>query len=234
MPAPGTYEIDVAHTTVEFVARHLIISKVRGRFGQFSGTITVGEVPDESSVEVTIDAASVDTAQEQRDEHLRSADFFDVAQYPTWAFRSTSVASEGGDTWKVTGDLTVRDVTKPVVLDVEFHGGSNTPWGSSAIGFSASAEVDREARPDLEPGPRDRWRPRGQEGPYRDLGRGQPEVVTLRRLHRPTAGPIPGPAVAREGSGARGIGRDQVVDGGQVAFVQYPRGGGRVGGHLCG
>jgi polyisoprenoid-binding protein YceI len=145
VPAPGTYEIDVAHTTVEFVARHLMISKVRGRFGQFSGTITVGDVPEESSVEVTIDAASLDTAQEQRDEHLRSADFFDVAQYPTLSFRSTSVAPEGDDRWKVTGDLTVRDVTRPVVLDVEFHGGSNTPWGTAAIGFSASTEVDRDA-----------------------------------------------------------------------------------------
>ena len=144
VPSPGVYQIDTAHTTVEFVARHLMITKVRGRFGEFAGTITVGDVPEESSVEVTIQAGSVDTAQAQRDEHLRSADFFDVERYPTLRFVSTEVEAERDDRWKVTGDLTVRDVTKPVVLEVEFHGGSTTPWGTQAIGFSAEAEVDRE------------------------------------------------------------------------------------------
>ena len=144
IPVPGTYDLDVAHTTVEFVARHLMISKVRGRFADFSGTITVGETPADSSVEVTIQAASIETSQSQRDEHLRSADFFDVEQFPTLTFRSTKVERSGKGRWAVTGDLTVRDVTKPVVLDVEFEGANATPWGTQAIGFSASAEVDRE------------------------------------------------------------------------------------------
>jgi polyisoprenoid-binding protein YceI len=143
VPAPGVYDLDQAHTTVEFVARHLMITKVRGRFAQFSGSINVAEVPEESSVEVTIDAASINTSQDQRDEHLRSADFFDAEKYPTLTFKSTSVQSDG-DSWKVTGDLTVRDVTRPVVLDVEFDGANTTPWGTQAIAFSAQTEIDRE------------------------------------------------------------------------------------------
>ena len=144
VPAPGVYDLDQAHTTVEFVARHLMITKVRGRFATFSGSINVAEVPEESSVEVTIDAASINTSQDQRDEHLRSADFFEAEKYPTLTFKSTSVQLDG-DTWKVTGDLTVRDVTRPVVLDVEFDGANTTPWGTQAIAFSAQTEIDREA-----------------------------------------------------------------------------------------
>lgn len=143
VPAAGVYDLDQAHTTVEFVARHLMITKVRGRFATFSGSVHVAEVPEESSVEVTIDAASIDTSQAQRDAHLRSADFFDAETYPTLRFRSTSVALDG-DLWKVTGDLTVRDVTRPVVLDVEFDGANTTPWGTQAVAFSASTEIDRE------------------------------------------------------------------------------------------
>ncbi len=143
VPAPGVYDLDQAHTTVEFIARHLMITKVRGRFSSFSGSVTVAEVPEESSVEVTIDASSVHTSQDQRDTHLRSADFFEVETYPTLTFKSTSVALDG-DGWKVTGDLTVRDVTRPVVLDVEFDGANTTPWGSQAVAFSASTEIDRE------------------------------------------------------------------------------------------
>jgi polyisoprenoid-binding protein YceI len=144
VPVPGVYDIDQAHTTVEFVARHLMITKVRGRFATFSGSVNVAEVPEDSSVEVTIDAASIQTSQDQRDEHLRSADFFEVDKYPALTFKSTSVELDG-DSWKVTGDLTVRDVTRPVVLDVEFDGANTTPWGTQAIAFSASTEIDREA-----------------------------------------------------------------------------------------
>jgi polyisoprenoid-binding protein YceI len=144
VPVPGVYDIDQAHTTVEFVARHLMITKVRGRFATFSGSLNVAEVPEDSSVEVTIDAASVQTSQDQRDEHLRSADFFEVDKYPALTFKSTSVELDG-DSWKVTGDLTIRDVTRPVVLDVEFDGANTTPWGTQAIAFSASTEIDREA-----------------------------------------------------------------------------------------
>ena len=144
LPLPGTYALDKAHTTVEFVARHLMISKVRGRFENFDGTFTIGEVPEDSHVEVTIDAASVSTKEGQRDEHLRSGDFFDVEHYPTWSFKSTKVEDEGDGIWKVTGDLTIRGVTNSVALAVEFEGAGSTPWGTTAVGFSAIAEIDRE------------------------------------------------------------------------------------------
>jgi polyisoprenoid-binding protein YceI len=144
VPRPGSYTIDKTHSTVEFVARHMMVAKVRGRFNEFSGTVTIAPVPEESHVEVTIDAASVSTGDPNRDAHLRSADFFDVEKYPTLEFRSTKVEHVEGERWKVTGDLTLHGVTKPVVLDVEFAGASPTPFGTHAIGFTASTEVDRE------------------------------------------------------------------------------------------
>jgi polyisoprenoid-binding protein YceI len=144
VPRAGSYQIDTAHSTVEFVARHMMVSKVRGRFNVFSGTVTIAEVPEESHVEVTIDAASVSTGEPNRDNHLRSADFFDVETYPTLQFRSTKVEHHKGENWKVEGDLTLHGVTKAVVLEVEFAGASPTPWGTNAIGFTASTEVDRE------------------------------------------------------------------------------------------
>jgi polyisoprenoid-binding protein YceI len=143
VPVPGVYDIDAKHSSVEFVARHLMISKVRGRFDDVTGVITVAEIPEESTVEVTIGAHSVRTGEDQRDAHLRSGDFFDIETHPQWTFSSTGVKREG-DTWKVTGDLTIRGVTHPVVLDVEFEGANVTPWGTSAVGFSASTEIDRE------------------------------------------------------------------------------------------
>jgi len=143
LPGPGVYDIDAKHTAVEFVARHLMISRVRGRFEDVAGVITVAEVPEESSVEVTVGAASVSTGETQRDAHLRSGDFFDVETHPQWTFRSTAVAADG-DHWKVAGDLTIRGVTHPVTLDVEFDGANVTPWGTVAIGFTAAAEIDRE------------------------------------------------------------------------------------------
>lgn len=143
VPAPGVYDIDAKHSSVEFVARHLMISKVRGRFDDVEGTITVAEVPEESSVEVKIGAASVRTGEDQRDAHLRSGDFFDTDTHPHWTFTSTAVG-QAGDGWKVSGDLTISGVTNPVVLDVEFEGANITPWGTSALGFSASTEIDRE------------------------------------------------------------------------------------------
>jgi polyisoprenoid-binding protein YceI len=143
VPVAGTYDIDPKHTSVEFVARHLMISKVRGRFDDVEGTITVADVPEESSVEVKIAASSVRTGEDQRDAHLRSGDFFDVETHPTWTFKSTAV-EQNGDQWKVTGDLTISGSTHPVVLDVEFDGANATPWGTTAVGFSASTEIDRE------------------------------------------------------------------------------------------
>jgi polyisoprenoid-binding protein YceI len=143
VPAPGVYDIDAKHTSVEFVARHLMITKVRGRFDDVEGTITVADAVEDSSVEVTIGAGSVRTGEDQRDAHLRSGDFFDVETHPHWTFVSTAV-EQAGDDWKVTGDLTISGVSKPVVLDVEFQGANVTPWGTTALGFSASTEIDRE------------------------------------------------------------------------------------------
>ncbi|HZU78467.1 MAG TPA: YceI family protein [Acidimicrobiales bacterium] len=144
VPAAGTYTLDPSHSTVEFVVKHLMISKVRGRFSDVAAKITIAEVPEQSHVEVTIGAASVSTGDAKRDEHLRSADFFDVEQHPNLTFTSTKVEPVRNDRWEVTGDLTVLGVTKPVVLEVEFSGAGQTPWGSTAIGFSASTEIDRE------------------------------------------------------------------------------------------
>jgi polyisoprenoid-binding protein YceI len=143
-PAPGTWALDAAHTTATFTARHLMVSKVRGHFDSLSGEITIGERPQDSRVEVTLDAASIISGNQQRDEHLRSPDFLDVEKYPTLTFRSTEVEQTGPTTLKVTGDLTIRDQTRPVQLDVEFNGIEQTPWGKAVAGFSARTEINRE------------------------------------------------------------------------------------------
>jgi polyisoprenoid-binding protein YceI len=143
LPARGDWKIDPAHSTVEFVGRHLMVSKVRGRFTDVDGVIHVAEVPSDSSIEATINTASLDSRDPQRDAHLRSDEMFDIERYPTMTFRSTKVEG-GGHEWKVTGDLTIRDVTRPVVLDVEYTGVVSDPWGGQRAGFSATAEVDRE------------------------------------------------------------------------------------------
>ena len=144
IPEPGIYTLDKGHTTIEFEGRHLMITKVRGRFTDFDGTIVIGEAPEDSSVEVTIDTASVDTSDEKRDGHLRSPDFLDVENYPTITFRSTTVDVGRDGRAKVTGDLTVKDVTRPVTLDVEFDGAQGDPWGGRRLGFSAHTDIDRE------------------------------------------------------------------------------------------
>jgi polyisoprenoid-binding protein YceI len=142
LPQPGTYVIDKSHTTVAFIARHMMVSKVRGHFNDFEGTILVGDRPEDSKVDVTIDVASVDSREQQRDAHLRSPDFFDAEKWPTMAFHSTRVHG-GPDGWKLTGDLTIRDVTRPVTLDLEFLGASPDPWGGKRIGFTATTTIDR-------------------------------------------------------------------------------------------
>jgi polyisoprenoid-binding protein YceI len=144
VPQAGTYALDTAHSTVEFVAKHLMVAKVRGRFGDFRGNVSISEVPEESHVEVTIDAASISTGNPDRDAHLRSADFFDAENHPTLEFRSTRVEHLRDEEWNVTGDLTIRGVTRPVVLHAEFNGAATTPWNTTAIGFAAWTEVDRE------------------------------------------------------------------------------------------
>src|SRR5215211_4286832 len=128
LPAPGHWAIDSSHSSVEASVRHLGLSKVRGAFRSFTGAIDVAERPEGSSVQVSIDAATVDTREPARDEHLRSPDFLDVASYPTIDFRSTKVTGSGRR-WQVEGDLTVRGTTAPVTLDVTFEGLETDPWG---------------------------------------------------------------------------------------------------------
>lgn len=144
LPTAGTWTFDTAHSSIEFVARHLMMSKVRGRFSGWDGSITVGDPVTGSSVDVTIDTASVDTRDAKRDEHLRSSDFFDVENFPAMTFRSTGVRASGDRRWQLEGDLTIRGTTRPVVLDLEYLGIEKDPWGKEHAGFSASTELDRE------------------------------------------------------------------------------------------
>jgi polyisoprenoid-binding protein YceI len=143
VPAPGTYKLDRAHTVVAFVARHLMVTKVRGTFSEFEGTVVVAEDPTASSVQATIRTDSVSTGEPQRDAHLRSGDFLEQDRYPTMTFSSTLVRPVGDGKWQVTGDLSIKDVTRSVVLDLEFNGATSDPWGGVRLGFSASTEIDR-------------------------------------------------------------------------------------------
>lgn len=143
LPTTGTFVLDKSHTEVGFIVRHLMVSKVRGRFTDYEGTIVVADDPSESSVEVIIQAASINTNDENRDNHVRTNDFLAVEEYPTITFKSTKVELGKVDSWKVAGDLTVRGVTRPVVLDVEFEGVIQDPWGNQRLGFTASSEIDR-------------------------------------------------------------------------------------------
>jgi polyisoprenoid-binding protein YceI len=143
IPPPGTWIIDPSHSEVEFMVRHMMISKVRGRFRQFDGTIVIAERPEDSRVEVFIEAASIDTRDATRDEHLRSADFLDVQNYPEIKFTSTSLRPGDIGHWDMTGDLTVHDVTRQVLLGVEFSGATVDPWGNLRSGFDASTRIDR-------------------------------------------------------------------------------------------
>lgn len=142
-PAVGTYDIDPSHTELGFAVRHMAVSKVRGRFSTFSGTLVLAENPADSKATVTIEAGSVDTRDENRDNHLRTNDFFDVENHPTWTFVSTSIKPDGAE-FKVDGDLTIRGVTKPVTLDVSLEGVVKDPYGNHRVGFSASTTINRE------------------------------------------------------------------------------------------
>ena len=143
LPSTGTFVLDKSHTEVGFIARHLMVSKVRGRFTDFEGTIVVADDPSESSVEVIIQAASINTNDENRDKHVRTNDFLSTDEFPALTFRSTKVELSSGGDWKVNGDLTVRRVTRPIVLDVQFEGVIQDPWGNQRLGFTASGEIDR-------------------------------------------------------------------------------------------
>lgn len=144
IPAPGTYVLDPAHKLVGFTARHMMVSKVRGHFEDATATITVADDPLQSSVVATIQAASITTGQNDRDNHLRSGDFLEVEKYPTLEFRSTGVKSYSGNEFVLAGDLKIKDVTRPVELKVEFEGVGRSPYGQDIFGFSASTEIDRE------------------------------------------------------------------------------------------
>jgi polyisoprenoid-binding protein YceI len=145
VPAAGTYVLDPTHSGVHFSVRHLMVSKTKGSFADFDGTITIGEDPLDSSVEVEIRVASIDTREAARDAHLRSADFFDAETHPVITYRSTKVTPAANGRWTVEGDLTVRGVTVAVPLSVTFEGGAVDPWGNARIGFEAHTELDRKA-----------------------------------------------------------------------------------------
>jgi polyisoprenoid-binding protein YceI len=139
-----TYKIDKAHSEAIFQVRHLV-TKVRGRFTDFEGSIEYNEAsPEQSSVNFTIHATSIDTAEPDRDKHLRTADFFDVEKYPTITFHSTRIAKRGPETFDVTGNLTIHGVSKEIVLPVAHMGKAKDPWGGERLGFEAETALNRK------------------------------------------------------------------------------------------
>ena len=144
LPTPGVYDFDPGHTTVAFVGRHLLVTRVRGRFLAFSGSLHVAERPQESRAELVIRADSLESGLKDRDDHLRGPDFLDVAHHPTITFRSTAINHVEDDRWRATGYLTIRGSTRPVDVDIEFGGGVLDPWGNEKIGFSVQTVFNRE------------------------------------------------------------------------------------------
>jgi len=143
--ATSTWNIDTTHSSISFSIRHLVIAKVRGQFKKFSGTVSWDDADvTKSSVTVDIEAASIDTAEAKRDEHLRSADFFDVAQFPQLSFRSKRVETDGDAIARVVGDLTIHGVTREVTLAVEDLGRAKDPWGNRRSAFTATTAIDRK------------------------------------------------------------------------------------------
>lgn len=143
LPAAGTYEIDPTHSSVSFQVRHLGLSKVRGSFERFSGSLTIGEDPAASTARVDIESASFTTGAEDRDQHVRSADFLDVDNYASLRFETAGVRQEG-DHWQLDGNLTVKDRAVPVTIDVRFEGAGQDPWGNGRIAFTGETEINRE------------------------------------------------------------------------------------------
>ncbi len=140
-----SWKIDPAHSEINFTARHMMISNVRGRFENFTGIVEFDpNNPANSSVDVQIETASVNTRETQRDNHLRSADFFDVEKFPFMTFKSKKVEVIDGSHGRIYGDLTIRNITREVVLDTEFNGKSQSPWGFSSAGFSATTKINRK------------------------------------------------------------------------------------------
>jgi polyisoprenoid-binding protein YceI len=140
-----TWQIDPSHSNIEFGVKHMMFTTVKGRFAGVTGSVVLDEAnPEQSYVEAEIDATSIDTRAEQRDTHLRSADFFDVEQFPTITFKSTKVEVEGNERGLVTGDLTIKGVTQPVTLEVELNGYGKNPWGMDVAGFTATTKINRK------------------------------------------------------------------------------------------
>ena len=145
-PARTVWTIDPSHSVVEFAVKHMMFATVKGQFAAFAGeVVTHPDDPTEGEVNVTIDADSVDTRDPKRDEHLRSTDFFGVGEHPQIVFRGTRVEHEAGPGFKVHGELTMKGITRPVVLDAEFNGSGVNPWGQTVAAWSATTEIDREA-----------------------------------------------------------------------------------------
>ena len=143
LPATGTWTIDPGHAEVGFIGRHFGLTKVRGRFTGVEGTVTVREPLDFSEVHVVIDMASVSSGNQTRDDHLRSEDFFDVANHPQAVFRSTGVTTAGAEA-RMTGELTIKGVTRPLTLEAEYLGHATDPWGAERAVFSAAGTINRE------------------------------------------------------------------------------------------
>ncbi|WP_017587330.1 YceI family protein [Nocardiopsis ganjiahuensis] len=140
---PGTWKIDTAHSIVGFSVRHMMVSKVRGRFEKFDATLTVPEDPTKASVEATIDAGSINTDNSDRDNHVRSADFFETDNYPDFIFRSTGIEAKGED-FVLKGELTIKKKTRPIELSLEFNGSTVDPYGLDRAGFAASTTISRK------------------------------------------------------------------------------------------
>ena len=143
LPAPGRWKLDTGHAEIAFIGRHFMMTRVRGRFLQVEGAIEIGSRPEESRVTVDIDMASVSSGDQARDDHLRSADFFDVENHPSATFASTSVDWHGG-AGKLTGTLTIKDVSRPVELDFEYLGHVTDPWGGERAAFAGRGRINRE------------------------------------------------------------------------------------------
>ena len=141
----GTYKLDPAHTRLGFVARHAMVTKVRGSFNDFDGTILVdGDDPTRSRARVVIEAASIDTRSADRDGHLRSNDFFAMERYPQITFESTAIEPVDDATYRVTGDLTIKDTTRPITIDFDFTGSATDPFGNERVGFEGSVTINRK------------------------------------------------------------------------------------------
>jgi polyisoprenoid-binding protein YceI len=140
---PGVWTVDTSHSEVGFTARHLMVSKVRGRFTDYTATITIAPNVLDSTVQAVVQLDSVDTRDEKRDGHLKSADFFHVENHPTMTFTSTGIREHGSDFY-LDGDLTIRGITRPVTFDLEFNGVVAGPWGGKSAGFSAETEINRK------------------------------------------------------------------------------------------